>query len=64
MPDWEVYSMGDNHGVGETENTGIYQSQTRILKQLMEKQVTSNFYGGELNGGGTAEGRRLTADPS
>lgn len=29
----------------------------------MEKQVTGNFYGGELHGGGTAGGILLTEDP-
>lgn len=38
---------------GKTEKTGIYQNQTRILNQPMERQATGIFYGGELDGGGT-----------
>ena len=42
---------GDNHGAGETEKTGVYQNQTRILKQQMrDKQLRSSVDGNMMVG--------------
>lgn len=64
MLDSKDCSTGDNHGAGETEKTGIYQNQTRILKQQMERHTTGIFCGREHDVGEHDVGEHEERDDS